>query len=138
MITLRWTKGCEPKYQTKHSVGADLVARQPVLISAGKTTRIPVGVYIDKVEGDDTLELQVRGRSSLACKGILPGNGVGTIDPDYEGEICMILTNTSDEDYQVNQGDRVGQILQARVEKIPGLIHKTILRGEGGFGSTGS
>ena len=138
MITIRWDKGCEPKYQTKHSVGADLVARHDVMLSAGKTSRVPVGVYIGSVSDDNDCELQVRGRSSLACKGILPGNGVGTIDPDYEGEICMILTNTSDENYQVKQGDRVGQLLQARVEKIPGLIHKTALRGKGGFGSTGS
>ncbi len=129
-----------PHYQTDHSAGVDLYAavNDDTVIEAGKWKLIPTGIAVAIPEG---FEGQVRPRSGLALKhGIGMLNAPGTIDADYRGEIGIILFNFSDVPYMVRRGDRVAQLVFAklakavfdRVEKLP-----ETKRGSGGFGHTG-
>ena len=129
-----------PAYQTEHSAGMDLLAavEQDVTIAPGERAIIPTGLYIELPEG---YELQIRGRSGLAAKsGVMPANGVGTIDADYRGEIGVILLNTSKEPFTVQRGDRIAQGIVAQFEHAiweeASELGET-KRGTGGFGSTG-
>ncbi len=129
-----------PTYQTGHSAGMDLLAANDLdlTIAPGERAIIPTGLYIELPEG---YELQIRGRSGLAAKsGIMPANGVGTIDADYRGEIGVILLNTSKEPFTVHHGDRIAQAVVAQFEHAvweeTAELSETI-RGTGGFGSTG-
>jgi len=130
-----------PQYQTNGSVGMDMLAavETEVVIAPGERAIIPTGLYIELPEG---YELQIRGRSGLAAKfGIMPANGIGTIDADYRGEIGVILLNTSKEPFTVRRGDRIAQGVVAQYEhavweEVGELTESA--RGTGGFGSTGT
>ena len=129
-----------PKYKTEGSSGMDLKAliEKPVIIKPQNSVLIPTGLSIAIPE--DT-EVQIRPRSGLAAKSSISVlNTPGTIDSDYRGEIKIILFNHGKEEFIVNNGDRIAQmilmpVLKAQFEEIKELP-KTV-RGSGGFGSTG-
>lgn len=129
-----------PAYQTEHSAGMDVCAciDEPVVIRPGERQLIGCGFSVAIPEG---YELQIRPRSGNALKyGITMANAVGTIDADYRGEIGVILLNLGQEDFVVNSGDRIAQMVLAKYEKAEletvDSLDET-LRGEGGFGHTG-
>ena len=130
-----------PKYQTKSSAGMDLMAflDDPVIIESGQWKLISTGIYIKLPTG---FEAQVRPRSGLALKkGITVLNSPGTIDSDYRGEIGVILINHSKNNFIVNSGDRIAQLVIAKHESINLKNVQSIdssNRGTGGFGSTGT
>ena len=129
-----------PSYSTPYSAGMDLRAflKEPVIMEPGDRLLIPTGLYMELPAG---YEAQVRPRSGLALKkGITVLNSPGTIDADYRGEIRVILVNLSQEAFEVNDGERIAQMViarheQAQWETVDSL--ETSQRGEGGFGSTG-
>ena len=129
-----------PKYQTKSSAGMDLMAfvDDPIIIESGEWKLISTGIYIKLPTG---FEAQVRPRSGLALKkGITVLNSPGTIDSDYRGEIGVILINHSKNNFIVNSGDRIAQlviapVVQAQFGRVEDL--EATVRGSGGFGSTG-
>jgi dUTP pyrophosphatase len=129
-----------PQYATVHSAGLDLRAntQQPLVIKPLERTLVPTGLYIELPEG---YEAQVRPRSGLAAKhGISIVNTPGTIDPDYRGEIKVILVNLSDVPFTLEPGERIAQMVIARFEHISWNQVETLSeteRGEGGFGHTG-
>ncbi len=140
-IKVKSTSGLPlPAYQTEHSAGMDLLAAidTDIILGPGERAIIPTGLYIELPEG---YELQIRGRSGLAAKsGIVPANGVGTIDADYRGEIGVILLNTSKEPFTVHRGDRIAQGIVAQFEHVVWEEVRELSeteRGTGGFGSTG-
>lgn len=129
-----------PSYATEHAAGMDLVAciDAPIELQPHERALVPTGIAIALPPG---YEAQVRGRSGLAMKhGIMPANGVGTIDADYRGEVGAILLNTSNELFVIEPGMRVAQLVIARYETVEweeaGELDTTT-RGAGGFGSTG-
>ena len=130
-----------PKYQTSQSAGMDLRANidAPVLLKPLDRKLIPTGLHIALPEG---YEAQIRPRSGLAIKkGITVINTPGTIDPDYRGDIGVVLVNISNEDFVVQPGDRIAQMVinkfeQAEFEFVEELDETE--RGEGGFGHTGT
>lgn len=129
-----------PNYATKSSAGIDLQAylAEKVLIKPLQRTLIPTGLFIELPIG---FEAQVRPRSGLAIKkGITVLNSPGTIDADYRGEIMVILINLSSEDFVVESGDRIAQMVIASHEQAQWVqvdhLNETE-RGEGGFGHTG-
>ena len=129
-----------PSYSTKDSAGMDIRAnlKEAALLKPFERTLVKTGLYIELPSG---YEAQIRPRSGMALKkGITVLNTPGTIDADYRGEIGVILINLSNEEHTINNGDRVAQMVIAKVEQ-PTLNEVTILndseRGSGGFGSTG-
>lgn len=129
-----------PSYKTTGSSGIDLQAfvGAPVVLKPLDRELIPTGLFISIPEG---YEGQIRGRSGLALKnGITLANAVGTIDSDYRGEIRIILINLSNEDFIINNGDRIAQMIFTKYESVE-LVQvdelDNTLRGEGGFGHTG-
>ncbi len=129
-----------PEYATAGSSGLDLRANleSPVVLNSLDRQLIPTGLFMEIPEG---FEAQVRPRSGLAIKqGLTCLNSPGTIDADYRGEIKIILINLSREPQQVNDGDRIAQLVFQRVEKVS-LVSASELtsseRAEGGFGHTG-
>jgi dUTP pyrophosphatase len=131
-----------PVYGSRQSAGADLKASESVMIRAGERKLVKTGLKL--VMPQDVVGL-IHPRSGLAIKnGITVLNAPGTIDSDYRGEIAVILYNSSNEDYVVQQGDRIAQIvfqryILAQLEYGGVDIPKEdeTERGEGGFGSTG-
>ncbi|MBO7321777.1 MAG: dUTP diphosphatase [Bacteroidales bacterium] len=129
-----------PEYATAHSAGVDLRAAidEPIVLSSLERTLVPTGIYIELPEGH---EAQIRPRSGLAAKhGISIVNSPGTIDADYRGEIKVILVNLSKEDFTINPGERIAQMVIARYEKVEWVEVEQLSeseRGAGGFGSTG-
>lgn len=129
-----------PTYATEHSAGLDLRASLETSISLipGERALIPTGLFIEIPEG---YEAQIRPRSGLALKhgiGIL--NSPGTIDADYRGEIKVILINHSKENFEINSGDRIAQMIISKYEKINWELTENLsetIRGEGGYGHTG-
>ncbi|HYA87138.1 MAG TPA: dUTP diphosphatase [Nitrospirota bacterium] len=129
-----------PQYQTEHAAGVDLYAaiERDVTIDAGKWLLIPTGIALAIPEG---YEGQVRPRSGLALKhGIGMLNSPGTIDADYRGEVGIILFNFSDTPFTVRRGDRIAQLVfaklsKAKFESVSQLTETA--RGAGGFGHTG-
>ena len=129
-----------PEYATALSAGMDLRANidEPVTLRPLQRSLIPTGIYIQLSEG---YEAQIRPRSGLAVKhGISIVNSPGTIDADYRGEIRVILVNLSDEDFIINDGERICQMGIARHTRVEWLqvddLDETE-RGSGGFGHTG-
>ena len=129
-----------PVYKTDGSSGMDLMAfvQKPILIIPGKSEIIPTGLSVAIPENT---EIQIRPRSGLAAKNnISVLNTPGTIDSDYRGEIKVILYNHGNNDFIINNGDRIAQMILMPVVKMEleetRDLPKTI-RGEGGFGSTG-
>lgn len=129
-----------PAYATVDSAGMDLIAaiESDIAIKPLDRILIPTGIAIALPEG---YEAQVRPRSGLAYKhGITVANAPGTIDADYRGEVCVILTNLSKEDFVVTRGMRVAQMIIAKYERASWNICSDLdqtTRGTGGFGSTG-
>ncbi len=129
-----------PQYATPLSAGMDLRANvdSPIILPPLGRAVIPTGLYIALPPG---YEAQVRPRSGLALKkGIGVLNAPGTIDADYRGEIGVILINLSNEDFAVNDGDRIAQMVVARHETVEWQAVEVLddtERGAGGFGHTG-
>lgn len=129
-----------PEYQTEQAAGMDVVAciDETITLEPHQRTIVPTGLAIALPVG---YEAQIRGRSGMAAKfGVMPANGIGTIDADYRGEIGVILLNTSDEPFMIEPGMRVAQMVIAKYEKIAWEVAEELEetnRGAGGFGSTG-
>ena len=134
--------GCQPlpAYATSQSAGMDLRANieSPITLHPMERTLVPTGIRIELPEG---YEAQVRPRSGLALKhGITVLNTPGTIDSDYRGELKVLLVNLSNDDFEVNAGERVAQMVIARHETATWKEVKVLdetARGEGGYGHTG-
>lgn len=129
-----------PTYATPQSAGMDLRANleTPITLRPLERALIPTGLFIALPEG---FEAQVRPRSGLAIKkGITVLNTPGTIDADYRGEIKVILVNLSNEDFVIEDGERIAQMVVARHESVdwqPVEALDETSRGAGGFGHTG-
>lgn len=129
-----------PQYSTRSSAGLDLRANveEPVLLRPFQRALIPTGLYISLPEG---YEAQVRPRSGLALRhGITVLNTPGTIDADYRGEVGVILVNLGQEDFVVNDGERIAQMVVAKYEQVELLPVEALddtERGAGGFGHSG-
>lgn len=143
-IQIHRRAGCEdiplPTYMSASAAGMDVRAAcdGPVTLAPGDIQLVPCGFYMAVPDG---YEVQMRPRSGLALKhGIILPNAPGTIDPDYRGEVSVILANISREDFVIKRGMRVAQMVVSR-------IHRAVLaeaaelpataRGAGGFGHTG-
>lgn len=129
-----------PAYATPQSAGMDLRANieAPITLHPMERRLIPTGLHIALPEG---YEAQVRPRSGLALKhGLTVLNSPGTIDADYRGEIGVLLVNLSQEDFVINDGERIAQMVIARHEQADFVVVEELdqtERGEGGYGHTG-
>jgi len=129
-----------PAYATSQSAGLDLRANltEPITLKPLGRILIKTGLFIELPEG---YEAQVRPRSGLAYKkGVTVLNSPGTIDADYRGEIGVILINLSEEEFIIENGERVAQMVIARHEQANWIDAENLEsseRGDGGFGSTG-
>ncbi len=128
-----------PTYGSEAAAGADLYAciDKPIIIKKGETVFVPTGLSMEIPEG---LAGLIYSRSGLACKkGLAPANKVGVVDSDYRGEIMVALHNHSKENYELQNGERIAQMVFAPYFK--GIFKEEKLsetkRGSGGFGSTG-
>jgi dUTP pyrophosphatase len=134
------SKHALPEYATLHAAGMDIRANLDDAITLKSLERklIPTGLYIELPQG---FEAQIRPRSGLAYKkGITILNSPGTIDADYRGEIGVILINLSQEDFVINDGERICQMVVASHEQVEWIGVDELQdseRGEGGFGHTG-
>ena len=130
-----------PAYATALSAGLDVRAdnAEPIVLKPLGRAMVPTGLYLEIPAG---YEVQVRPRSGLAAKkGVTVLNAPGTIDADYRGEVCVILVNLGAEDFVVERGERIAQLVLARHEVIEWEEVSELAdteRGAGGFGSTGA
>ena len=129
-----------PSYKTNGASGMDLMAfiEQPIELEPGKSCLVPTGL---SVAFPEKYEIQIRPRSGLAAKNnITVLNTPGTIDSDYRGELKIILFNHGNENFLINNSDRIAQMILTPIIKMElqetDELPKTV-RGEGGFGSTG-
>lgn len=134
------SKHPNPEYSTPLSAGMDLRANidKPIVLKSLERALVPTGLFIELPKG---YEAQIRPRSGLALKkGITVLNTPGTIDADYRGEIGVILINLSNEEFVINDGERICQMVISKHETVDWqnveILQETI-RGEGGFGHTG-
>lgn len=129
-----------PNYETLASAGMDLRANidETIILKPLERVVVKTGLFIALAVG---FEAQVRPRSGLAAKfGITVLNSPGTVDADYRGEIGVILVNMSKDDFTINDGDRIAQMVIAKHERAEWLKVEVLdetSRGSGGFGSTG-
>lgn len=129
-----------PKYETEASAGIDLRANlsTPFSLQPLERTLVQTGIFLEIPVG---YEAQVRPRSGLALKkGVTVLNTPGTIDADYRGEVGVILVNISNQPFVINDGERIAQLVFAKVEQAEFLEVEELSsteRGAGGFGSTG-
>ena len=129
-----------PKYQTENSAGVDIRASldEDLVLKAGEFKLVSTGIYL---EIPSSYEVQIRARSGLSIKhGIGLVNGIGTIDSDYRGEIKVPLINFSKEDFTIENGMRIAQMVLSKYEKIDFKEVDELSdseRQDGGFGSTG-
>ncbi|MGX1928120.1 dUTP diphosphatase [Flagellimonas sp. 2504JD4-2] len=129
-----------PHYETAASAGMDLRANieEPITLKSLERTIVPTGLFMELPIG---YEAQVRPRSGLAAKkGITVLNAPGTIDADYRGEVGVILVNLSTEDFTIENGERIAQMVIAKHERAEWVEADKLgvtERGSGGFGSTG-
>lgn len=129
-----------PEYSTLMSAGMDLRANieNTIVLKTLERTLVKTGLFIELPRG---FEAQIRPRSGLAFKkGITVLNSPGTIDADYRGEVGVILINLSKEDFVLEDGERIAQMVIAKHENAEWIKVKTLdksERGSGGFGSTG-
>ncbi|MBR3392054.1 MAG: dUTP diphosphatase [Firmicutes bacterium] len=129
-----------PAYQSEQAAGLDLPAavEEPLLLSPGRRAAVPTGLALELPKG---YEAQVRPRSGLALRqGVTVLNSPGTVDADYRGEVKVILINLGEEDFLIERGMRIAQLVvapmtQTRIEVAAELEESG--RGAGGFGSTG-
>lgn len=127
-----------PAYATAHAAGMDVVAAEALTLAPGQRHAVATGFAIAIPEG---YEVQVRPRSGLALKhGITCLNTPGTIDADYRGEVKVILANLGNEPFVIERGERIAQLVPAKVQHAAFAevdeLDETA-RGSGGFGSTG-
>lgn len=129
-----------PCYQTEGAAGMDLCAflKEPVTLKSLERKLIPTGLKMELPHG---YEAQVRPRSGMSIKhGITLVNCIGTIDEDYRGELCVPVINLSNEEFTINNGDRIAQMVISAVTKADIQVVTELtetVRGEGGFGHTG-
>ena len=129
-----------PAYATSAAAGMDLRANldAPIVLKSLERTLVPTGLFIELPVGS---EAQIRPRSGLAFKnGLTVLNSPGTVDADYRGEVKVILVNLSKEDFTINDGERIAQMVIAKHEQAEWIEVQELLetdRGAGGFGSTG-
>lgn len=134
------SKHALPAYETKASAGLDVRANidAPIELKPLERTLVKTGLFMEIPEG---YECQVRSRSGLALKkGISVLNAPGTVDADYRGEVGVILINLSNETFIIEDGERIAQLVFAKVKQakwIEAEILSDTERGAGGFGSTG-
>lgn len=129
-----------PQYETMFSAGMDVRANivEPIVLRPMERVLVKTGLFLELPQN---VECQVRPRSGLALKkGVTVLNAPGTIDADYRGEVGVILINLSTEDFVVEDGERIAQLVfaeykQINFEEVESLSETT--RGAGGFGSTG-
>jgi len=142
-LKIKRKEGCGdiplPVYMTAGSSGMDVCAacEGSVTLSPSETRLIPAGFFMEIPEG---YEAQIRPRSGLALKhGLTVLNSPGTIDSDYRGEVGIILSNLGRAPYTVNRGDRIAQMVIAKVERAEILLEEPseTARSSGGFGHTG-
>lgn len=145
-VEIKWLPHGEglnlPAYETADSAGMDLPAAvvegETLIIKAGDRAMVPTGISMALPRG---FEAQVRPRSGLAAKhGVTVLNTPGTIDADYRGEVKVILQNFGTEDFAINRGMRIAQMIIAPVTQATMIAVDELdstERGEGGFGSTG-
>ena len=150
MITLHQENSDSLFYATQLSAGFDLTSAEEIEIPAGEWRLVDTGVKILETGGPQALtvggqalvvvpELQIRPRSGLAAKyGVTLLNTPGTIDADYRGPIKVNLINHGKESFFVRKGDRIAQGVCALVTQLPEIEVKQVIRGTGGFGSTGN
>lgn len=128
-----------PHYQSPGAAGMDVRAAEERMIQPQETALIPTGFAIAVPPG---YEAQMRPRSGLALKhGITLLNSPGTIDSDYRGPVGVILTNLGHEPFFIHRGDRIAQMVIAKVERADWEVVESLddtARGEGGFGSSGT
>ncbi len=130
-----------PHYETLASAGMDLRANieSPIVLKPLERAIVPTGIFMELPIG---VEAQVRPRSGLAAKkGITVLNAPGTIDADYRGEVGVILANLSSEEFTVENGERIAQMVIAKHERAEWVEVESLSetdRGAGGFGSTGT
>lgn len=126
-----------PEYKTIESAGMDLCSNEEATLNPMEIKLISTGISLE-IEKD--YEAQVRPRSGIALKGITVVNSPGTIDSDYRGEVKVILMNLGKNEFKIMKGDRIAQLVIAKVEKAEiaeaDELNSTE-RGAGGFGSTG-
>ena len=129
-----------PEYQTEGSAGADLSAaiQTPITILPGERTLVPTGFAFSIPKH---FEAQIRPRSGLALKhGVTLLNTPGTVDSDYRGEVSVLLINHGDEPFSISRGDRIAQVVFAKVAQVEFLEVDSLdnsRRGTSGYGSTG-
>lgn len=129
-----------PTYKTDAAAGMDLCAEldEPVMLEPLERTLVPTGLYVELPDG---YEAQIRPRSGLAYKhGITLLNTPGTIDADYRGELKVLMVNLSNASFQVQDGERIAQMVIAKHEQVSWKEVDSLEdteRGEGGFGHTG-
>ena len=129
-----------PQYATVASAGFDVRANldSPMVLKPMQRALVPTGLFIELPVGH---EAQVRPRSGLAFKnGITVLNSPGTIDADYRGEVKVLLINLSEEDFSINDGERIAQVIIAAHERVEWVEVEQLMeteRGSGGFGHTG-
>ena len=130
-----------PQYASLLAAGLDVRANnsEPIVLEPLGRAMVPTGLFLEIPAG---YEVQVRPRSGLAAKkGVTVLNAPGTIDADYRGEVCVILVNLSSEPFTIDKGERVAQLVLARVEQLEWEEAESLAeseRGAGGFGSTGT
>lgn len=127
-----------PAYQTEGAAGMDIRSAEELVLQPGETRLVATGLAMEIEPG---FEVQVRPRSGLAAKhGITLLNSPGTIDCDFRGEVKVIMTNLGSAPFAIARGDRIAQLVVARVERAS-LMEVVVLgetpRGSGGFGHTG-
>ncbi|MDD2413705.1 MAG: dUTP diphosphatase [Eubacteriaceae bacterium] len=132
-----------PEYQSKEAAGIDLRAAisKSITFKPHKVYQIPTGIFLEIPPG---FEGQIRARSGLALRhGITLVNGIGTIDSDYRGEICVIMMNLLNQDYTIEPGDRIAQLVFSKIYQAE-IIEVSMVsslkktdREDGGFGHSG-
>ena len=127
-----------PAYETPQSAGMDVKCTEHIVMNPGERVLAKTGLYVEIPAG---FEIQVRPRSGLALKqGVTVLNTPGTIDADYRGDIGVILMNHSSTVVEFAKGERIAQLVMARVERIEWQLTESLSgtkRGQHGFGSTG-
>lgn len=129
-----------PRYETELAAGLDVKANieESIVIKPLERVIVPTGIFVELPEG---YEMQIRPRSGMAAKfGLTVLNSPGTIDPDYRGEIKIILANVSSQEYELKPGERVAQMVIAQFTRVDWQEVEELgetQRGAGGFGHTG-
>ena len=129
-----------PAYATRGAAGMDVAAavERSVILGAGQRLAIPTGFAMAVPAG---YEAQIRPRSGLALKhGVTVANAPGTVDSDYRGEVAILMVNLGDQDFTIERGTRIAQMVVAPVTQVTLIATESLPdtnRGDGGFGSTG-